>query len=377
MSRSRPSGVTSRAAEPSLDAGDLSVAYTAAIGSRPIPDVELVALASAPVERPPDRPPPATPPDDPDPSDPETGDEPDAPTPSAEPEPEPIAARVVGEARRQPAWFPTFRQTTLAPLQNCGCHGDQLQWHRDDAHAFSAEPLLTETARAVQIARNYGLSTSEMKQGNQLCMSCHGSVETGAEGSQVFDGVSCQSCHGPAGEYVNAHQTNGYDQGASAGMVRLEQLDARANNCARCHHITDERLISAGHSTGEGFELASRNEAIKHWEDPNHGAGALNSAWASAIGSRPVPGVQQAELPPPTASASTRRSRGSSGGSSGQSVSLPAPPTPRPVSGFTPPSGGISGSDTPAVSDTTSTEDILLIVKQRLENLYKALGRGE
>jgi hypothetical protein len=56
---------------------------------------------------------------------------------------------------------------------------------------------------------------------------------------------------------------------------------------------------------------------------------------------------------------------------------LPAPPTPRPVSGFTPPSGGVSGSDAPAVSDTTSTEDILLIVKQRLENLYKALGRGE
>ena len=374
---SRRNGQIRHWAEPSLDAGELSVAYTAAIGSRPIPEVELVALASAPVERPPNRAPPDTPPNDPDPSDPETVDEPDTPTPSVEPAPEPVAARVVGEARRQPAWFPTFRQTTLAPLQNCGCHGDQLQWHRDDAHAFSAEPLLTESARAVRIAQNYGLSTTEMKQGNQLCMSCHGSVETGAEGSQVFDGVSCQSCHGPAGEYVNAHQSDGYDQGASAGMVRLEQLDARANNCARCHHITDERLISAGHSTGEGFELASRNEAIKHWEDPNHGAGALNSAWASAIGSRPVPGVQQAELPPPTASTSTRRSRGSSGGSSGQSVSLPAPPTPRPVSGFTPPSGGVSGSDAPAVSDTTSTEDILLIVKQRLENLYKALGRGE
>jgi hypothetical protein len=368
-------------AEPSLDGGELNVAYTSTISARPIPEVELVAAASAPAESVPDATRPTPEPPAPDPDDSETETESAPPTLTPDPVAEPVAAaRVVGEARQTPSWFPTFRQTTLAPLQNCGCHGQQLQWHRDDAHNFSAEPLLTESARAVRIAQNYGLSTTEMKQGNQMCMSCHGSVETGAEASQVFDGVSCQSCHGPAGEYVNAHQSGGYDQGASAGMVRLEQLDARANNCARCHHITDERLISAGHSTGEGFELASRNGAIEHWEGPNHGAGALNSAWASAISSRPVPGVQQASLPPPAASAAPRRARSSSSsGSSGQSAALPTPPTPRPVSGFTPPSGGgaASAANAPVASDTTSTEDLLLIVKQRLENLYKRLGNGE
>ena len=367
---SRRNGRIRHWAEPSLSDGDLSVAYTAATSSRPIPEVELVAAATEPAE--PDGEPPDVQPDGPDPDESEALGEPLA---QGDPEPAAPAVRIVGASRRTPDWFPTFSQTTLAPLQNCGCHGDQLRWHSDDAHNFSAEPLIAESARAVRIAGNYGLSVSQMKQGNQICMSCHGSVETGAESAQVFDGVSCQSCHGPAGEYVNQHQSNGYEQGEPLGMVRLDQAAPRANNCARCHHITDERLLSAGHSDGSSFEIAPRNEAIQHWDEQTVSASALSSAYASVVGSRPVPGVERAALPEPTAST---RTRSSGGGTSGSPTALPTPPTPRPVSGFTPSGGAVQlDSDAPAVTDTTSTEDILLIVKQRLENIYRALGRGE
>jgi hypothetical protein len=122
--------------------------------------------------------------------------------------------------------------------------------------------------------------------------------------------------------------------------------------------------------------MAARNEAIQHWDEQTASASALGSAYASAISSRPVPGVERAALPEPTAST---RTRSTGGGTSGSPTALPRPPTPRPVSGFTPSGGGAVqlDSDAPAVTDTTSTEDILLIVKQRLENIYRALGRGE
>jgi hypothetical protein len=221
-----------------------------------------------------------------------------------------------------------------------------------------------------------------MKQGNQLCMSCHGSVETGQESEEVFDGVSCQSCHGPASEYLSSHPRDKYAGSASKGMVQLEQAAARAANCARCHHITDERLLSAGHSDGSSFQLASRNDAIMHWEGPNLSSGDLNSAYASAIGSRPVPTVARAELPPVTTASSRprRTSSGSASPSTGSSVSRPQPPRPRPVDGFVPPAGGAANLGPPpstVVSDTTSTEDILLLIKRRLESLHRRLGQGQ
>ncbi|MEP0548757.1 MAG: multiheme c-type cytochrome [Rhodothermales bacterium] len=369
-------------AEPTISTASLNDAYTAAISSRPVPDVEVIDPPPPPPadERP--TPPAPTP-------DAEAADEPVAGTPEVRPTRQPapppanvVVASVVGERRQQPSWFPTFRQSTLAPLQNCGCHGGQLSWHRGDKHSASAEPLLNASPRAVQIAQNYGLSTSQMKQGNQLCMSCHGSVETGQESEEVFDGVSCQSCHGPASEYLSSHPRDKYAGSASKGMVQLEQAAARANNCARCHHITDERLLSAGHSDGSSFQLASRNDAIKHWEGPTLSASALNSAYASAIGSRPVPTVARADLPPVTTTSSRprRASSGSASSSSGSSVSRPQPPRPRPVQGFEPPPAGGSGvatSSGTAVSDTTSTEDILLLIKRRLESLHRRLGQGQ
>ena len=365
-------------AEPTISAANLNTAFAAAISSRPIPDVEVIDVPPPPPAS--TRPTPAAPtPDAEEPDEPVAAAETPAPTPRrATPPPAVAVASVVGEKRQQPSWFPTFRQSTLAPLQNCGCHGGQLSWHRGDKHSASAEPLLNATPRAVQIATNYGISTSQMKQGNQLCMSCHGSVETGQESQEVFDGVSCQSCHGPASEYLSSHPRDKYEGSESKGMVQLEQPAARAANCARCHHITDERLLSAGHSDGSSFQMASRNEAIKHWEGPNLSAGDLNSAFAAAIRSRPVPTVARAELPPPTASRPRRASGGSA--SSGSSVSRPQPPRTRPVDGFTVPSGEASSlglSPTPAVSDSTSTEDILLIIKRRLELLHRRLGQGE
>lgn len=297
-----------------------------------------------------------------------------------------VTVQISGERRTRPAWFETAQFETTLP--GCNCHSNAEDWLFDDPHSGTANILRDNTPRATEIARLYGLSATQMKQGNQICMQCHGTIETGAEASQVFEGVTCESCHGPSSGYLRPHKNgNGFQN----GLVQLKQASVRAANCARCHHITDERLLSAGHSSGDGYNISAGNNAIKHWPDPDlerSGAypevsgDALRTAFASIVQQRPVPQVQVAQLSAPPAapavsrSATPRRSSSSPAASS-RSVA-PAPPRARPVARIPQRATlDLSLPPLPTVTDSTSTEDILLIVKQRLELLYKNLGRDE
>ena len=294
---------------------------------------------------------------------------------------------VSGLQRRRPAWFAAAQRVTIG-VDGCNCHDDQLDWLYGDKHSQSAEPLLNHDPKAVQIAQTYGLSVSQMKRGNQICMNCHGTIITGEEAEAVYDGVSCESCHGPGEDYKRKHQPpkpapanwSAYEAAGSLGLINQENPNTRAGNCVRCHHITDERLISSGHPTGEGFSLGERSQQIRHWEAPILGAGALNSAYQQARGRRAIPQVAIATpvattVPPPP----VIRHQPSSGPAGAQPPPSPIIPKVRPAPRS--PRGGagprLDLPPLPAVSDTTSTEEILLIVKQRLEQLYQALGRGQ
>lgn len=314
-----------------------------------------------------------------------------APTNAAASQPAPTATadvtvQISGERRTKPAWFETAKFETTLP--GCNCHSNAEDWLFDDPHSGTANILLDNTPRATEIARLYGLSPAQMKQGNQICMQCHGTIETGAEASQVFEGVTCESCHGPSSAYLRPHKSgNGFQN----GLVELKQASVRAANCARCHHITDERLLSAGHSSGKGYNIASGNNAIKHWPDPDlerTGAypevsgDALRSAFTSIVQQRPVPQVQVAKLSAPPAPPAVARSaapvRSSPSAAAATRSAAPVPPRARPVARIPQRATvDLSLPPLPTVTDSTSTEDILLIVKQRLELLYKNLGRDE
>ncbi|MFQ5568277.1 MAG: multiheme c-type cytochrome [Rhodothermales bacterium] len=320
------------------------------------------------------------------PVDPATG-EPETTEPATEEAGETV--RVVGRQRRRPAWFAAVTNATLGPSSGCSCHNDQFEWWDADPHSRSAEPLLNQTSKAVHIARTYGLTLTQMKRGNRICMNCHGTIVTGDEAEEVFDGVSCENCHGPGEAYDRKHELDppprGYVQGAALGMVNLEDVAARADNCTRCHHITDERLISSGHPTGEGFDLGRRDEDIQHWTSPTHSAGDLNAAYRRAVQRRPIPQnipiatPPAEETPPPLLSSEGRVRRGTSSSRSDRARQARfRPPRVRPSDRFTTlQAGDLESPLLSLVSDSTTTEDILLLVKQRLEVLYKALGRGQ
>ena len=110
---------------------------------------------------------------------------------------------------------------------------------------------------------------------NQACLGCHATERRAA----VAEGVSCESCHGPAGDWLVAHTLPGWKtKGNTLGMVDLADPFACASQCGQCHiggppagdgalHEVSHDLIAAGHPRLT-FELRSYKAAEPpHWHD--------------------------------------------------------------------------------------------------------------
>ena len=315
---------------------------------------------------------------------------------SAPPAPQPdvevatVTEDDLGPIRQRPAWFePNGPYETIAP--GCSCHGEAEDWWYEDEHFASADPLLNEAPRAVEIATAYGLTAEQMKRGDQLCMNCHGTVLTGDEAAPVADGVSCESCHGPSSGYLDPHENGGNPQ---LGMKALKQPAVRAANCAQCHLITEPRLLAAGHPSGGDYDMVAANTDIKHWPSrtvererdgpyPEADDGALASAFLTIAQQRPIPDVDVRSAPPPVASVPAQTSTPDPAGTSAPpAATSPTASTPRsaPPPARTPQPPRRTQSEValdlpplPATGDSTSTEDLLLIVKKRLELLHEAI----
>ena len=286
------------------------------------------------------------------------------------------------------------------------CHGDQNAWWFNDAHYASADPFFERARKNVQIARLYGLSPSRITRGDAVCMDCHGTVITGREKREVADGVSCQSCHGAAKDYLEPHQEGekaqgvnrpGYVKALQLGMVELKDDATLAGACADCHYITDPRLISSGHPSGADFDYASGMAEIRHWQSPPKPASALASAYSSELAARgAVPKVRLARLASTsTAANASPAARPAAFGSiassaaaapasapapSAAAVYRPRPPRARPLTSGAPEAAGDAAAlglpPFPEIDDSTPVEDVLLLLKERLELLYRAV-RGE
>jgi hypothetical protein len=172
----------------------------------------------------------------------------------------------------------TFKATGAG----CSCHRVQNHWMSQDVHGSSLEPFTNRSRRNVEIAGRYGIDQSRLTNGSSRCMDCHATVFKGEESEDAFQGIGCESCHGPAERYQNIHQGRGYAAGKNFGMVQLLDLNERARACVRCHHITEEKLLAAGHKSGATFDFATANNHIKHWEGRATGASDLALAYQQA-----------------------------------------------------------------------------------------------
>jgi hypothetical protein len=140
-----------------------------------------------------------------------------------------------------------------------------------DKHAQAYAVLSNPTS--VRIARILGLPSASTA---PRCLGCHSLNPEASERARTFDtsdGVSCESCHGPASNWLGPHTTKDWthQQSVDAGMKDLRDLTRRTEQCLTCHLGTaekkvDHELIAAGHPDLY-FELASFSAVMpRHWK---------------------------------------------------------------------------------------------------------------
>ena len=219
-----------------------------------------------------------------------------------------------GAIRPRPEWHTAEGRSGFAPPGECaGCHQDADAKMSEGPHQNAAVRLTGENAKARQIATAYGLrSRDEATAPGRICMSCHGTVDQATK-EVVETAVTCESCHGAGADYLDPHKKGGNPQ---AGMRNLKHAKVRAQVCADCHRITDERLLASGHPDGSKKDFIASLAKIKHWPSTyarlmrarqargqsytELSDAALREEYAAIARSRPIPQVTVVVPPSPT-----------------------------------------------------------------------------
>jgi len=291
---------------------------------------------------------------------------------------------------------PRSQFDTIGPgkCSSCHRHEPQSSWWFDDPHYAAVDPFFAGNPKNLKIAKLYGVSKAELTKGTSICMDCHGTVVTGKVARDVTDGVGCEACHGPAGSYLEPHQEGDPSQGLNRkgylaaikmGMTPKENADKRGEICASCHYITDERLLSSGHPSGQKFDYTKGLKTIKHWESPTVSDQVLAASYQKALTSRgPVPEVRlarEAEIirkrVPAGQDGATKTVGDIIRDPENKKVAKPVVPKPRPVA----PEQIVPSVNRqhveippfPEILESMPVEEVLLLLKQRLEWLHKKL----
>ena len=117
------------------------------------------------------------------------------------------------------------------------------------------------------------------------CLACHALDVPAADRARTFElseGVSCESCHGPAAAWLGPHTERDWTHAKSLalGMYDTRDLAKRTEKCLSCHLGSDEKsvdheMIAAGHPDLY-FELDSFSAVMpRHWKEP---PGYMNAA---------------------------------------------------------------------------------------------------
>ena len=168
--------------------------------------------------------------------------------------------------------------TKVAGPDECQeCHEAAYLALQDTKHQSSYRTFHSQDETKAILER-LGLRSAK----REFCIDCHYTMQQ-AEGrsrARTIAGVSCESCHSPAADWLDVH--NNYELDASGeratretetrdhrasrleettrlGMIRPDQPYLLAQNCFQCHTVPREELVNTGeHAAGSDFELVAR-----------------------------------------------------------------------------------------------------------------------
>lgn len=160
------------------------------------------------------------------------------------------------------------------------CHSAEVAVWKQTPH-FQTFEQLSRDPRAKEICKNMGLRS--VKRSN-VCIDCHFTTKLINDKVKPVSGISCESCHGPAKDWLDVHYDYGgpnatkesespehatkrYQTAISLGMRNTRDLYAIASSCFNCHTVPNEKLVNVGgHKAGTiDFELVRWSQGrVRH-----------------------------------------------------------------------------------------------------------------
>ncbi len=162
-------------------------------------------------------------------------------------------------------------------------------WILQDKHSRSYQALTGDVGERMARILKLGSQAEEAPK----CLVCHALYtipEQRGRPFEIAEGVSCESCHGPASAWLGPHTTRDWphEKSLAQGMKDTRDLIHRTQKCLECHlgtkeKFVDHEMIAAGHPDLY-FELDSFSAVMpRHWKVPRESAPGKpveEAAWA-------------------------------------------------------------------------------------------------
>jgi hypothetical protein len=192
-------------------------------------------------------------------------------------------ALILGLAIASPLFAQQNPGKILGPDSCKDCHKQAAAVWDHTRHALSRDVLAKPEAQRIKTAKAIKTDADE----SEACTSCHGTPKLDGKKIKLVAGVSCESCHGAATEWIKVHSNFGSGKtaateapehrderlGASmaAGLLRPSNIYRVVQNCLQCHTAPDEEMVNAGgHSAGSAFEVVAWSQGmIRHNYGPD------------------------------------------------------------------------------------------------------------
>jgi outer membrane biosynthesis protein TonB len=176
-------------------------------------------------------------------------------------------------------------------------HKPQIRKWQDTAHHATFQEFHRKD-KTKKIAETMGVD--RVRDTDAICADCHYTVGTDRGRVRVISGISCESCHGPAKDWMKSHQPEGdgvkrefeapHDRAErhakvrAVGMIIPSDTYGFANNCMGCHLTPNEKLVNtADHPAGSSFDLMARLEEIRHGPEPDADEKNLRTVMGYAV----------------------------------------------------------------------------------------------
>jgi hypothetical protein len=167
----------------------------------------------------------------------------------------------------------------VSPVRCKECHRKEYAVWEKTNHALGS--LVDQSRDLDGIKERMGVISMKHE---SLCIKCHFTGVLDERRGEVVGaaGVSCESCHGAAKNWINVHNLFGeghtretetaehkqrrLSEIRAAGMNRPDDLLDLITNCYRCHTVPHEKLVNVGEHTvgGTDFIVDVKFEEIRH-----------------------------------------------------------------------------------------------------------------